>query len=304
MSEHKKKRKRGNSLGFIIFDLYLSLGIKHAYALLYFVAFHYLLFDRKAVSVSAEYINLRFKNPKYFTRLKHIYKLFLNAGKNLIDLRQLERDFSKVHIDCDTRRIRDIVKEGNGLLIFTAHVGNWQVMMRNLPELGAKINIVMLPEENPAVRDYLQIDQNETDMNHDNVEELIPRDEINIIDPSKGADAVLEIVQELASGNIVSIMGDRIPPSSQTLTADFADKSISLPEGPFRIATVSKSPVLFLLTRRNGPCSYTMEINEITIADATKSKKEKIQLLGEKYASTLDSFLESSPYEWSPAGKL
>jgi predicted LPLAT superfamily acyltransferase len=303
MSDSKKKKRRGNGLGFLIFDLYLLLGIRHAYALLYFVALHYLIFDRKAVAVSDEYIRLRFKKSKRFERLKHIYRLFINAGKNLIDLRQLERDFNKVHIDCDTRRIREVVREGNGLLLLTAHVGNWQVMMRNLPDLGAKINIVMLPEENPAVREYLQIDRNETDSGGD-INGLIPRSEINIIDPSRGADAVLEIVQELASGNIVSIMGDRIPPSSQTLRVDFLGESITLPEGPFRIAAVSKSPVLFLLTRRNGPCNYTMEINDITIPRRIKKKKEKIHHLGEKYAETLESFLESSPYEWSPAGNL
>jgi predicted LPLAT superfamily acyltransferase len=206
-------------------------------------------------------------------------------------------------MECDTRRIKELVREGKGLLMFTAHVGNWQVMMRNLPDLGAKINIVMLPEENPAVREYLQIDRNETDSGGD-INGLIPRSEINIIDPSRGADAVLEIVQELASGNIVSIMGDRIPPSSQTLRVDFLGESITLPEGPFRIAAVSKSPVLFLLTRRNGPCNYTMEINDITIPRRIKKKKEKIHHLGEKYAETLESFLESSPYEWSPAGNL
>jgi predicted LPLAT superfamily acyltransferase len=300
MAEQRKKKKRGNSLGFIIFDIYLSLGIKHAYALLYFVALHYLIFDRKAVAVATEYINLRFDNPKYLTRLKHIYRLFVNAGKNLIDLRQLERNFDKVHINCDTRRIRELVAEGKGLLLFTAHVGNWQVMMRNLPDLDGKINIVMLPEENPAVKEYLQIDNNKTE----NYKELPPEKSINIIDPSKGADAVLEIVQELASGNIISIMGDRVPPSSATLTVDFFGQTATIPEGPYRIAAVTGSPVLFLLTRRDGPCSYTMEVNEITIKDKTKNKREKIQLLGEKYAATLEEFLKLSPYDWSPAGKL
>jgi len=300
MAEQRKKKKRGNSLGFIIFDIYLSLGIKHAYALLYFVALHYLIFDRKAVAVATEYINLRFDHPKYLTRLKHIYRLFVNAGKNLIDLRQLERNFDKVHINCDTRRIRELVAEGKGLLLFTAHVGNWQVMMRNLPDLDGKINIVMLPEENPAVKEYLQIDNNKTE----NYKELPPEKSINIIDPSKGADAVLEIVQELASGNIISIMGDRVPPSSATLTVDFFGQTATIPEGPYRIAAVTGSPVLFLLTRRDGPCSYTMEVNEITIKDKTKNKREKIQLLGEKYAATLEEFLKLSPYDWSPAGKL
>ena len=285
------KKKRGNSIGFKIFDLYLSLGIKHAYALLYFVALHYLLFDRKAVRVSAEYIDARFNAPPFFNRMRHIYKLFINAGKNLIDLRQLERDFDKVHMECDTTRIRELIAEGNGLLMFTAHTGNWQVMMRNLPALGVKINIVMLPEENPAVSEYLQIDKGE-------------RHEINIIDPSKGADAALEIMHELSLGNIVSVMGDRILKKSKTLKLELFGKPTELPEGPYLIASSAKAPILFLLTRRNGPCSYTLEVNEITVTEDIKGKKEKMQKLADKYITTLENFLKLHPYEWSPAGKI
>jgi len=285
------KKKRGNSLGFKIFDLYLSMGVKHAYGLLYFVALHYLIFDRKAVRVTGDYVDTRFNSPPFFSRMRHIYRLFINAGKNLIDLRQLERDFDKVHMECDTTRIRELISEGNGLLMFTAHTGNWQVMMRNLPALGAKINIVMLPEENPVVSEYLQIDKGE-------------RHEINIIDPSRGADAVLEIMHELSSGNIVSVMGDRILKGSKTLKVELFGNPTELPEGPYLIGSSARAPILFLLTRRNGPCDYTLEVNEITVTEEIKGRKEKMEKLAEKYITTLGSFLKLHPYEWSPAGKI
>ncbi len=304
MKDKRKKRKRGSSLGFRIFDFYLSLGIKHAYALLYFVALHYLIFDRKAVAVSAKYVKLRFNNPGYFRRLKHIYCLFVNAGKNLIDLRVLERDFSKVYLKPDTKRISELLADGNGVMLLTAHVGNWQVMMRNLPQLGVKVNIVIRTEENAAVREFLNIDTNEKSDDQAEMKEFIPRDEINIIDPSKGADAVLEIVHELASGNIVSMMADTVLPDSPELTADFFGSTVTLSEGPFRIATATKSPVICLLTKRNAPCNYAMDINEITITDSGKKRKEKTQILAGRYADAMAAFLKKFPYEWTPAGKL
>ncbi len=285
------KQKRGDSLGFLIFDFYLSLGIRHAYALLYFVALYDLLFDRKTRKATGEYVDIRFDSPSFFLRQKHIYKLFVNAGKNLIDLRQLERDFNKVSMECDTTRIRELIAEGRGLLMLTAHTGNWQVMMRNLPALGVKINIAMLPEENPAIREYLQIDKGD-------------RHAINIIDPSKGVDAVLEIMEELTSGNIVFVMGDRIPEKSKTLSVDFFANKTELPEGSYLISSSAKSPILFLLTRRNGQCNDTLEVNEIKIPEKLTEKKEKIQHLAEEYMKTLESFLELYPYEWSPAGKI
>ena len=304
MNEERGKKRRGTGLGFKIFDIYLSLGIKHAYALLYFVALHYLFFDKKAVRVSTEYVNARFNNPGYLARLKHIYRIFLKTGKNLIDLRLLERDFEKVHLEPDNRRIRELVAEGNGLLLFTAHIGNWQVMMRKLPPLGAKVNIVMLPEENPAVQEFLKIDHSKSSENNSSREGFTPRDEINIIDPSRGADAVLEIVHELASGNIVSIMADTHVKGSPTLTPSFFNDTITLPEGPFRIASAAKSPVICLLTACKAPCRYVMKSTELTIADQKLKRRDYIELLAQKYADTLENFLAEFPYEWSPAGKL
>ena len=304
MNEERGKKRRGTGLGFKIFDIYLSLGIKHAYALLYFVALHYLFFDKKAVRVSTEYVNARFKNPGYFARLKHIYRIFVKTGKNLIDLRLLERDFEKVHLEPDNRRIRELVAEGNGLLLFTAHIGNWQVMMRKLPPLGAKVNIVMLPEENPAVQEFLQIDHSENSEDDSSREGFIPRDEVNIIDPSRGADAVIEIVNELASGNIVSIMADTHVQGSPTLTPSFFNDTITLPEGPFRIASAAKSPVLCLLTACKAPCCYVMKSKEITIADKKLKRRDYIELLAQRYADNFENFLAEFPYEWSPAGKL
>lgn len=304
MSEERVKKRRGTGLGFKIFDLYLSLGIKHAYALLHFVALHYLLFDRSAVRISGEYVNARFNNPGCLARLKHIYRIFVRTGKNLIDLRVLDRDTSKVHLESDNKRIRDIVAEGNGLLLLTAHIGNWQVMMRKLPPLGAKVNIVMLPEENPAVQEFLQIDRRNNSKEQSASDDSLPHDDVNIIDPSRGAEAVLEMVQELAAGNIVSIMADTRVPGSPTLSPEFFDATITLPEGPFRIASVAKAPVLSLLTVCKAPCSYIMKSAELTISDKTLKRKDYINLLAQRYAKTLEEFLAEYPYDWSPAGKL
>ena len=285
------KRRRGNNLGFIIFDFYLSLGIRHAYALLYFVALHYLIFDRKAVQASRRYIDARFNSPSWLMRIKHTYSLFLNTGKNLIDLRQFERAPEKVRMECDTTRIRQLISKGKGVLMLTAHAGNWQIMMRNLPDLGAKVNIVMLPEENPSVREYLKIDQGE-------------QYGINIIDPSKGVDAALEIMKELSAGNIVSMMGDKVIQKTGNLQLKLFGSPVSLPEGPFLIAASANSPLLFLISRKDDICRYTLMVNEITLPEKIKDKKEKTYYIATEYMKILEDFLKEYPYEWTPAGTI
>ena len=279
-------KRRGNKLGFLIFDFYLSLGIKHAYALLYFVCFYYLLFDRQTVAITSKYVKKRFKNSGFLSKTWHTYKIIITTGKNLIDLRQLERKPESFKFESNYEKILDIVAEGKGLIMLTAHMGNWQVMMRELPNLNADMNIVMRPEENPAVSEFLKIDHGD------------PYN-INLINPTNGMEAILEIMQELAKGNIISIMGDRTIRDEQTINMKFFENEIFLPKGPFLIASSAKAPIVQLLTNRTGPCSYALEISYLSIDDSIKNKEERLHSLGEQYVKTIEDFLERNPYEWN-----
>lgn len=279
-------KRKGNKLGFKIFDFYLSMGIKHAYALLYFVCFYYLLFNRKTVSITSTYVRKRFKNAGFFVRAWHTYKLLITTGKNLIDLRQLERKPESFKFESNYEKILEITARKKGLIMLTAHIGNWQIMMRKLPQLNADMNIVMRPEENQAVSDFLKLDHG------------APFN-LNIIDASKGMETVLEIIQELGKGNIVSIMGDRVTGDEQTIKVKFFDTEITLPKGPFLIANSAKAPIVQLLTCRKGPCSYALEVTYPSIEDSIKEKEERINALATQYVRTIEEFLTRNPYEWN-----
>lgn len=279
-------RRRGNKLGFLIFDFYLALGIRHAYALLYFVCLYYLLFDRPTYKVTANYVKKRFPEAGAWGRLRHTYRLIVTTGKNLIDLRQLEKHPEKVNFESNNKPIIKKLAQGNGLILLTAHMGNWQTMMRQLPDFGVKINIVMRPEANPVVSEFLKIDHGE------------PYD-INLIDPGRGMEAVLEIMKELSQGNIISIMGDRTIGDEQTVDFKFFGSDIKLPKGPFLIANCAKVPTIQLLTNRKGPCSYSLETTEIMIDEKIKDKEKRIHAIGEKYLKNIEEFLTRNPYEWN-----
>ena len=79
-------KRRGNQLGFWCFRMLLKfLGLKGAYALLYLVCLHYLLFDKKAVSNARAYIKRRFSGCGLFKSFFKVYCLFVSQGKQLID---------------------------------------------------------------------------------------------------------------------------------------------------------------------------------------------------------------------------
>ncbi len=281
-------RRRGNRLGFIIFDLFLSLGLRHAYGLLYFVCFHYFLFDRVAMRAVFCYVRRRFKGAGFFARSLHGYRVLLAAGRNLVDLRQFDREPGKVSFESDDVEIESALARGNGVLFLTSHVGNWQLMMRNLPRLGRDVCVVMLPEENPAVREYLQVGSGELSG-------------VKVLNSGDVLETGIMIAGELADGGIVSMMGDRLARSGgKVLECWFNGEPHILPKGPFAIAEMCGSCVMQLSIERLGSCSYRMKASELQPEDSLACREDRIRSIAGRYLASTGEYLEQHPYEWNP----
>ncbi|MCK5845477.1 MAG: hypothetical protein KAG97_12260, partial [Victivallales bacterium] len=241
----KKPRKRGSRLGFRIFDIFISLGMGHAYALLRIVSLHYLIFDGKTRAAARWYIDAMWNHPNPFKRFLLTYKLFIAAGENLIDLRILETGAGKVELLCDTSKMREIIAYGKGLIFFTAHAGNWQLMMRKLPDFGVKVGILKRRENNKTVDEFLKIDSSNSACAH-------------MIDAEDGLNAAVAVMKELASGNIVSIMGDAPVPGSKTISVQFLSATTELPAGPFRLAASCSAPILAIFAAKKNRGEYVL----------------------------------------------
>ena len=75
-------KRRGNRLGFWFFEVLLKfLGLPGAYALLYFVCWHYLLFDRNAVLNALSYARKRFPTANFLKLRLEVYRLFVSQGR-------------------------------------------------------------------------------------------------------------------------------------------------------------------------------------------------------------------------------
>lgn len=289
-------RRRGNKLGFLIFDLFISLGVGHAYALLRFVALHYLIFDRKARSETRRYVDSIWNSPPFLKRTILTYKLFVSAGEKLIDLRILESGSRNVELACDTTRMKELISQKRGLIFFTTHAGNWQLMMRKLPDFGVDIGILKRRETNDSVDEFLKIDRPDATTR------------IQIIDAEDGLNATISVMRELASGNIVSIMGDTPSADSKTISVEFFGGMAELPEGPFRLAAACEAPIISLFAQKTAACEYNLISKEIAVEEQVKEakipKKDKTLYLAQKYAAALESFLIENPFEWTPGGRL
>ena len=280
-------KRRGNSLGFWFFRTALRVfGLRAAYGLLYPVCFHYLLFDRTALRGALAYVKRRFPGATGAARRLHVYRLFLSQGRQLIDRHALLTgavmfDFELTGAD---QMQEALAHADGGLVLLTAHVGNWQIAMTTLRNMGKTVNLVMRPEDNPAVSRALSLSQS--------------TEHLRVISPEGDLGGVVEIMNALKRGEIVSFMGDR-PFGFKALPVTFLGESAMFPCGPFQVAAAAGCPLQILLSAREGHRRYAVEFTRLLFPAREKgvSQRRRIEQSMQEFADILAAFVAKHPYQ-------
>ena len=280
-------RKRGNSLGFWFFRVALRAGgLRAAYGLLYFVCIHYLLFDRSAVRGALAYVQRRFPEAGKAGRLLHVYRLFVSQGKQLIDRHAAMSGAVPFSFELrGAEQIQEGLARGKrGLILLTAHVGNWQIAMTTLRNMGRTVNLVMRPEDNPAVTKALSLCRN--------------TEHLRVISPEEDLGGAIEIMSALRRGDIVSFMGDR-PFEFKAVRVDFLGGSAMFPCGPFQIAATAGCPLQILLSAREGYRRYSVDFRRLLSPASSEdvSQDELVRQWAQAFADVLSEFVMEHPYQ-------
>ena len=286
MHKKIKVKKRGNKAGIWVFRLLFKCGgLYLAYALLYFVSLYYLIFDRTAVSGAMAYIKRRF--PKYgrLRRIISVYSLFVSQGKQLIDraaslsnTEQFEFTFKGYE------KLDEIAALNKGVVLLTAHVGNWQIALSTLKNLGRTVYLVMLPEHNEAMKNALEVSGTD--------------DVIRVISPEDDMGGIVKIMNALKNGDIVSFMGDR-PYGFDSTEVSFLGDTAQFPIGPFNVAAAADVPVMTLLVSKTNMRSYLVDVSHVLYPQykSRKNKRSQLQVWAQDFADILSSFVKKHPYQ-------
>lgn len=278
-------KRRGNRLGFWFFKLLLRfLGLPGAYGLLYFVCLHYLLFDRNAVLNALSYIQRRFPTAKFLKQHLEVYRLFISQGKQLIDRAAIISMPNLFNIQLTGfEQLSSLLQDKNrGFILLTAHVGNWQIALTTLKKLAKPVYLIMRPEDNLAVKESLKIDA--------------PDSFIKIISPEGYLGGVVEAMQVLKEGSIVSIMGDR-KYGFEALEISFLNDKAYFPFGAFSLAASSNCPIVVLLSAKLPGNKYSVDVSQILYPryNSSKDKREQLKFYVQEFAEILNKYVSKYP---------
>jgi len=130
---------------------------------------------------------------------------------------------------------------GNGVIVWTAHLGNPEFASRLLEMHDRPVNVARIVEDKPAEK---------------MLRDLMTNDRLRIVDLRDGAKATIELLQALRRNEIVAIQGDRIYHPRHSASLPFFSAIAAFPLGPFVLSQVSGAPVLPGFVIRQGWLRY------------------------------------------------
>lgn len=261
-------------------------GLRGAYLFLHPVCLHYLLFDRRIVRHALAYTRRRFPGEGFLKQHVRVWRLFISQGQQLID--RYAALSGKVTFEYDItgaeKALAQIKDADNGIILLTSHVGNWQLAMSALGKLEKTVYLVMLPEHNEAVKKTLKMREE--------------GDKIKFISSAGHLGGVVEIMNALKEGNMVSIMGDRSA-GFEAIPARFLGDQAAFPYGAFQIAATAQCPVLFLFASKTGLKRYHVDLSHsmTPVFTSRKERRENLATWVQHYADILTDYCGAHPLQ-------
>ena len=256
---------------------------------LYLVALYYAMFRKIARRASRDYLKRIGQPTGFWTIVRHIHTFAQVSLDRLFFLTGRLKSFDFSHNGHD--QLMELSKSGRGVLLLGAHLGSFEVMRCRAKEYKVPINVVV---------DFTNAEQVNGVMRS-----LAPDMDTHLI--SLGTDpltAMLEIKAAIDRGELVAILGDRLPDvrtgATRVVTSQFLGEDAIFPAGPWLLAHSLKCPVYFVAGVYTRPNHYALHFE--FLADEVKldrkQREASLARYAQTYASMLETYARSAPLNW------
>jgi phosphatidylinositol dimannoside acyltransferase len=168
-------------------------------------------------------------------------------------------------------------RAGRGLVVLTAHLGNWELAGRMLARDGARpTHVVVAAEADPAVERFLRGGE-------------APVRFVTTRAPTTS----LGLLTALRRGEIVALQGDRALGTRGDVSRAFFGAPALFPMGPFMLARAARAPVVPAFCLLDGDRRYRIVVGRPSLVKAG----DEAGALG-RWVDTLETMVRRHPTQW------
>ena len=281
-------KTRGGSMGnWYFLQVIKILGIRAAYLALVPIAAYYLVASPRSVKNSRRYLR-RVLGPKPFWQWPFlIYGHFFSLGMSLLDRTAMlmgRKDFTCIYER--EGNIANALAQGKGVILVSAHVGNWAAGGHLLRRLKTRVNIVALENEVKSIQRMF--------------DRAFPDKGFGVLSSSPDLASSMAIMDALRRGEIVAFNGDRAVEGTASAEAVFFGVAADFPVGPYLMASVTGSPVIHVFAMRDGVDRYRFFCSTARFVERASRRKreEAVKPVARDFTESLEAVLRKYPFQW------
>jgi KDO2-lipid IV(A) lauroyltransferase len=180
-------------------------------------------------------------------------------------------------------RIVEARQKGKGVLLLTAHLGNWEVGGFMLAQVKMPIHVVLVPDIFPGVERVRR--------------RLHGLAGVNEIPIDRSFVPTLAVMRALEANGVVAMQGDR-DFNNTGVAVPFFGREAYFPRGPLRVAMATGATVLpaFIIQVPDG--RYRAVVEEPLTVEREGDREAALRTNIQRYVSILERYVREFPEQW------
>ncbi len=177
------------------------------------------------------------------------------------------------------------LENGRGLLLLSAHVGNWHLAVNFLHNTRTHVHLVIDDARSEAVQKAMDVAKDKSG-------------HLTLHIAKAGPALAFDLTAALRRGEVVIVAGDRTRGQGRRVQVPFLGAPAWFPTAPLLLAKAAGAPVCTALTFRVGMHTYNCYGLGPFEPPPDTPNKTHVDHLAKQFASTLETYVRQYPTQW------
>jgi len=246
----------------------------------------YFSFTSPDVSATMEFHRRVLGPQPWWKRRWLVFKHFFSFGRAIIDRTAIlaggKRHFSFT-FDGE-HHIHEAIAQGKGVLLLTAHVGNWEAAGQLLSRIDAPINVTGFDKEPDEIRKLLL----QSSKKH-----------FRLLPLTGAPTDAIPLVAAMRRGEVVCLMGDRTY-GSPSVSVSFLGDQARFPIGGYVMAAIAGAPIVqvFSLREPRGHYHFFGFPPLLPHRPPHHERDAHLRNCATQFAERLETIVKRDPLQW------
>jgi lauroyl/myristoyl acyltransferase len=271
--------------------LYLTrrLGLWFFRVFSWFIATGYFFLFPMRVANSFEFYRTLFPRHGFFYHLWCAWKQY-HKFTDIYIHRFIRLDEENIeYVKEGWEYLEEAVQKKTGAILLMSHIGNWELAAQTLNKKGLPIMLYLGAKHKEQI-EHIQ-------------KQLLAKSGIRVVvtsEDEKSPFALIEGINFLREGGIVSMTGDRLWGEQSYVTVNFLGHEVNLPDTPHLFALMTGAPLMTFFVYQEAIGKYHIKVSKgrQVVAATRTDRKRAVQESAQAYAADLSDFTREHPFEW------